>query len=262
MDETKKFQAEVRENVARLGQSQDLLSLGLDFVGRTAPFRYSYNFSWLGRPIIQLPQDMIAMQEIIWRVRPDLVIETGIAHGGSLVFYASLLELLGRGRVLGIDVDIREHNRRAIEAHPMAARIDMIQGSSLDPELYAEVRARAAKAEVVLVTLDSNHTHEHVLEELRRYAPLVTPGSYCVVFDTVIEDMPAEFVSRSTLGNRQQPEDGGARVPEDDGRIRDRRVDPAQTADHRRARRVPAPKDRVEERCGCRRACWETPWRG
>ena len=190
MDETEKFAAEVQDNVKRLGDSPEMQELGTEFVGRTAPMRYSYNFSWMGRPIIQFPQDMIAMQEILWEVRPDLIIETGIAHGGSLIYYASLLELIGRGRVLGIDIDIRAHNRAEIIDHPMAHRIEMIEGSSVDADVAAQVTAAANDAETVLVVLDSNHTHSHVLRELELYAPLVSVGSYCVVFDTVVEDMP------------------------------------------------------------------------
>lgn len=190
MDPIEQFKAEVDANVARLGASKRMRSLGLDFVRRTAPFKYSYNFSWMGRPIIQYPQDMVAMQEIIWEVQPDLVIETGIAHGGSLIYYASLLQLIGKGRVLGIDVEIRPHNRKAIEAHPLAGRIDMIEGSSVAPEVVDAVRARVEGKRSVLVALDSNHTHEHVLRELQLYTPLVTMGSFCVVFDTIVEDMP------------------------------------------------------------------------
>lgn len=190
MDEVQKFSAEVQDNIERLGASAELQSLGREFVARTADKKYSYNFSWLGRPIIQFPQDMIAMQEIIWDVQPDLIIETGIAHGGSLIYYASLLELIGRGRVLGIDIDIRAHNRAQIVEHPLAGRIDMLEGSSIDAEIAGLVTERANSAGTVLVVLDSNHTHDHVLRELELYAPLVTIGSYCVVFDTVVEDMP------------------------------------------------------------------------
>ena len=157
--------------------------------------KYSYNFSWMGRPVIQYPQDMIAMQEIIWEVKPDLIIETGIAHGGSLIFSASMLELLaacggGEGEVLGIDIEIRPHNRKAIEEHPMFKRISMIEGSSIAPEVIAQVLERVRDKERILVCLDSNHTHDHVLAELNAYAQLTSVGSYCVVFDTVIEDMP------------------------------------------------------------------------
>ena len=174
-------------------------------VASTAP-QYSYNFSWLGRPIIQYPQDMVALQELIWKVKPDLVIEAGIAHGGSLIMSASILAMLDyceaierdtvldckatRRRVLGIDIDIRPHNRSAIENHPMSHRIDMIQGSSIDPGIIEQVIAYAKDFERILVCLDSNHTHAHVLAELEAYAPLTSADSYCVVFDTLIEDMP------------------------------------------------------------------------
>lgn len=181
-----------RELDARRGFADDhVRTLARSFLLATAPYRYAYNFRWLGRPIIQLPQDMIAMQEIIWQVKPDLVIETGVAHGGSLVYYASLLELIGHGEVIGIDIDIRPHNRSAIDAHPMSRRIRLIEGSSIDERIVAQVRALAAGKRAIAV-LDSNHTHDHVLAELRAYAPLVCSAGYCVVMDTVIEDMPAD----------------------------------------------------------------------
>jgi len=197
------FYAERRARIAGFGALRSRFEpvqneiIGLD---------YEYNFDMLGRPIIQLPQDMIAMQELIWSVRPDLIIETGVAHGGSLILSASMLALLDycdavqagatldprktRRRVLGIDIDIRAHNRAAIEAHPLAHHIDLIQGSSVADDVVAQVRAAAARHERVLIALDSNHTHEHVLAELEAYAPLTTRGSYCCVFDTVVEDMP------------------------------------------------------------------------
>jgi cephalosporin hydroxylase len=170
--------------------------LGLEFINKTSDTKYAYNFSWLGRPIIQFPQDMIALQEIIWKVKPDMIIETGIAHGGSLIFSASMLTLLEacgeieNGKVLGIDIDIREHNKKAIEAHPMNKKITMFQGSSIDEEMIKKVHEFAKSGKKILVCLDSNHTHEHVLAELKAYAPLVSTGSYCCVFDTIIEDMP------------------------------------------------------------------------
>ena len=183
--------------------------------------RYSYNFAWLGRPVIQYPQDIVAMQELIWQIKPDLIIETGIAHGGSLIFSASMLALLdiceaaeagrsldpkaSRRKVLGIDIDIRAHNRAAIEAHPMSSRIQMIQGSSVAPDIIQQVRAVAADHSRVLVCLDSNHTHEHVLAELEAYAPLVSLGSYCVVFDTIIEDMPEDFFPDRPWGKGNNP---------------------------------------------------------
>jgi cephalosporin hydroxylase len=157
--------------------------------------KYSYNFSWMGRPIIAYPQDMIAMQEIIWDVKPDLIIEAGIAHGGSLVYYASLLELLGvEGLVLGLDIDIRKHNRDLIEAHPMMKRIQMIEGDSTSLEIANQVYDIAKDKKRVLVCLDSNHTHDHVLKELELYAHLTTVGSYCVVFDTIVEDLPPDYM--------------------------------------------------------------------
>jgi cephalosporin hydroxylase len=196
MNKHEEFAAEVAANIERLGRSVDAQALSRVWMRETAPLKYSYNFRWMGRPVIQYPQDMIAMQEILWEVRPDIVVETGIAHGGSLVYYASILELIGSGSVLGIDVDIRPHNREAIEAHPMARRIRMIQGSSVDPAVVAQAR-EAAQGKRALVVLDSNHTHEHVLAELEAYAPLVSTGSYCVVMDTVVEDMPkSQFPDR------------------------------------------------------------------
>ena len=170
--------------------------------------RYMYNFSWLGRPIIQIPSDMVAIQEVIWAVKPDLIIETGIAHGGSLIYSASLLAMLdlceaaaagtsvdprrSPRKVLGIDIDIRPHNRDAIQAHPLSCMIDMIQGSSLDPATIAQAVKIASGYKRILVCLDSNHTHDHVLAELEAYAPLTSKGSYCLVLDSIVEDMPAD----------------------------------------------------------------------
>ena len=184
------FNQLVADNIDGLRGDHDLKHASNRWVLQTLPHRYSYNFRWMGRPIIQYPQDMIAMQEIIWDIRPDLIVETGIAHGGSLIYYASLCELMGHGEVLGIDIDIRAHNREAIESHRVAHRIRLLQGSSTDGAIVAQVRQLAA-GKRVLVVLDSNHTHEHVLAELEAYAPLVSVGSYCVVFDTIVEDLPA-----------------------------------------------------------------------
>ena len=172
----------------------DLSKLTGEFFLKTCEYRYSYNFSWLGRPVIQYPQDLVAMQEIIWQVKPDLIVETGIAHGGGLIFYASMLELMGAdGQVLGIDVDIRKHNRVEIENHPMFKRISMIEGSSVDEAVVSRVYQAANGKQRVLVVLDSLHTHDHVLKELKAYSPLVRKGSYLAVFDTVIEDMPSGY---------------------------------------------------------------------
>jgi cephalosporin hydroxylase len=166
---------------------------------------YSYNFSWMGRPVIQYPQDIVAMQEIIWEVQPDLIIETGIAHGGSLIMYASFLELIGHGEVVGIDIDIRAHNKKEIESHPMSKRITMIEGSSIDQKIVDKVKAHAQGQSKVMVVLDSNHTHEHVKRELDLYADFVSKDSYMVVFDTVVEDLPNEVYTNRAWGKGDNP---------------------------------------------------------
>ncbi len=208
-------------NIEALGKNVDAQALSRVWSRETNRNGYTYNFSWQDRPIIQYPQDMVAMQELIWQIKPDLIIETGIAHGGSLIFSASMLAMLdmcdaieagknldpkaSKRKVLGIDIDIRTHNRRAIEAHPMASRIQMIQGSSIAPKIIKEVKEVAGKYSCVLVCLDSNHTHEHVLAELDAYAPLTTVDSYCVVFDTLIEDMPADMFPDRNWGPGDNP---------------------------------------------------------
>jgi cephalosporin hydroxylase len=194
------------ELIRRMAADKDLAEAARTAFLRSYAYRYSYNFSWLGRPVIQYPQDLLAMQEILWRVRPDIVVETGIAHGGSLVFYASILELIGGpGRVIGVDIDIRAHNRTAIEQHRLASRITLIQGSSIDDAIAAQVRSLCPPGARALVALDSNHTHEHVLAELRHYAPLVTPGSYLVVFDTIVELLPKEYFPDRPWGPGNNP---------------------------------------------------------
>ena len=218
------FRSEVTQNIKSLSGDIALQKASIAWLCETAKHRYSYNFSSLGRPIIQYPQDMVAMQELIWTVKPDLIVETGIAHGGSLVMSAAALALLDycdavesghpldvtkpRRKVLGVDIDIRAHNRAAIETHPMAHRIEMIQGSSVASETIAQVKdwvARAGAQTTVMVCLDSNHTHEHVLMELNAYANLTSVGSYCVVFDTVVEDMPAESFPNRPWGKGNNP---------------------------------------------------------
>jgi cephalosporin hydroxylase len=195
-----------KETILRMGADADVRKAALELVAKTLEYRFSYNFSWLGRPVIQFPADLIAIQELIVAVRPELVIETGIAHGGSLIHSASILELMGgEGRVLGVDIDIRSHNRAAIEAHPMAKRIDMIEGSSIDESVAGKIRLTAAGKKSVLVILDSMHTHDHVLRELALYAPLVTVGSYCVVLDTIIEDLPAGAYPDRPWGKGNSP---------------------------------------------------------
>jgi cephalosporin hydroxylase len=187
------FIEEKNERIRDNGKNQILTNAAKAFNDASNSAQYSYNFSWMGRPIIQYPQDMVAMQEIIWYLKPDLIIETGIAHGGSLIYYASILELIGNGEVLGIDIDIREHNKNEIEAHPMFKRIQMIQGSSIDNTIVEQVSKIAQGKKKILVCLDSNHTHEHVLAEIEFYAPFVTKDSYLVVFDTIVEDLPDNY---------------------------------------------------------------------
>lgn len=192
------FEAEKAARIEEFGNDIGFQNRSRDWLEESMRKSYVYNFSWLGRPIIQNPIDIMAMQEIIWEVKPDLIIETGIAHGGSLIFSASMLELNAAcggsidAEVLGIDIDIRAHNRKAIEEHPMSRRISMIQGSSIAPEIIAQAVEKAKDKKRVLVCLDSNHTHEHVLAELQAYAPLISGGSYCIVFDTFVEDVPAD----------------------------------------------------------------------
>ncbi|WP_295954349.1 cephalosporin hydroxylase family protein [Rhodoferax sp.] len=209
MTPEQQFAAERAERLAAYAQDGAFKDLSRQWLQTSMDKKYVYNYDWLGRPIIQYPQDMVAIQELVWTVRPDLIIETGIAHGGSLVLSASLLAMLdmcdaiesgstidprqSARKVIGIDIDIREHNRAAIQAHPMASRIQMVQGSSIAPDVVAQVHAAAQGFKKVMVFLDSMHTHDHVLGELNAYAPLVTPGSYCVVFDTFVEDMPPQF---------------------------------------------------------------------
>jgi cephalosporin hydroxylase len=206
VNQIEKFRQECLERIKANGKNDTLNSAARSFVRESTLPKYSYNFTWLGRPIIQFPQDIMAMQELIWKVKPDLIIETGIAHGGSLIFYASMLELLGGdGRVLGIDIDIREHNRLEIEKHPMYKRIDMIEGSSIDEDVAKQVHDFARDKKQILVVLDSMHTHDHVLKELELYSPLVTKGSYCVVFDTVIEDMPDDMFPDRPWGKGNNP---------------------------------------------------------
>jgi len=215
------FEDEVSERVSRFAADDEFKALAGQFVRSSAALKYMYNFFWMGRPIIQYPQDIVAFQEVVWSVKPDLIIETGIAHGGSLILSASLLTLLdycdaveagaaldprrSRRKVVGVDIDIRPHNRAAIEAHPMSGKIHMIEGSAIDPAIVDQVRSHVGEGQKVLVSLDSNHTHDHVLAELEYYAPLVSPGSYCIVFDTLIEDMPADAYPDRPWGPSDNP---------------------------------------------------------
>lgn len=193
MTPSEKFKLDCKSEIDAMSQNQMLKELSTTWMVESAKHKYAYHFNWMGRPIIQYPQDIVAMQEIIWNIKPDIIIETGIAHGGSLIFYASMLELINQGEVIGIDIEIRNHNRVAIENHAMYKRITMVEGSSTDTEIFSQVRELCLGKKSVIVVLDSNHTHTHVLEELQLYGSLVTPGSYLVVMDTGIEDMPSEL---------------------------------------------------------------------
>lgn len=191
MTDNERFDRECEENARRMAADGRLREQTLEWIVAASRHKYTYNFRWLGLPVIQFPQDMFALQELAWRVRPEAIVETGVARGGSLVFHASVLQLLGGdGVVVGIDVDIRPHNREAIAAHPLASRIRLVEGSSTDEATLVEVRRHLGGRTRVLVVLDSNHTHEHVSKELRAYAPLVAVGSYLVVMDTIVDDMP------------------------------------------------------------------------
>lgn len=207
----KNFDQHVEKRIFENSKNIDLNNKASAFLEASLKPQYSYNFSWMGRPIIQYPQDIVAMQEIIWRVQPDLIIETGIAHGGSLIFSASMVELNAAcggpsdALVLGIDIDIRPHNLLALSQHPMSKRIKTLQGSSIDDEIIREVKAIASKHKRILVCLDSNHSHDHVLAELHAYAPLTSIDSYCVVFDTIVEDTSASCPPDRPWGKGNNP---------------------------------------------------------
>jgi cephalosporin hydroxylase len=211
MNDEEDFRNRCRNEVNQQGRSTSLQALTKKWVDESIKTNYSYHFEWLGRPIIQYPQDIVGTQQLLWSIKPDLIIETGIARGGSLIFYASMLELIAQcggpvgAKVLGIDIDIRAHNREAILAHPMSKRIEMIQGSSTNPSLVEEVKLRAKTAKRVMVCLDSNHTHDHVLQELRLYAPLVSVNSYVIVFDTVVENLSKSSIKERPWAKGNNP---------------------------------------------------------
>ena len=215
------FESERKSRLKSFANNSEFHSLSLEWVRQSMLNKYVYNFDWLGRPIIQFPQDIVGVQELVWRIKPDLIIETGIAHGGSLVLSASMLALLdvceaiendelvdirnSQRKVLGIDIDIREPNRDAIEKHPLSSRISMIEGSSIDPDIIRRVKHEAVGFNRIVVFLDSNHTYEHVLAELEAYSPLVSLGSYCVVFDTFVDDVPKETFTNRPWGPENNP---------------------------------------------------------
>ena len=192
MDDRKVFVEEQRENARRMAADEGLARKALAVATEADRYGYSYFWTWLGVPIIQIPPDIIAMQEMVWSCRPQVIVETGVARGGSLILFASLLQLLGDGLAIGVDVDIRAHNRRTIEEHALGHRIRLVEGSSTVPATLEQVRELTRDSERVMVVLDSDHTHDHVLRELRSYGPLVTPGQYLVVADTIVEDLPPQ----------------------------------------------------------------------
>ncbi len=224
-----RFFEEGDAEIENMGKDADVQGLSRIWLREITRHKYAYHFTWLGRPAIQFPQDMIATQELIWQIKPDLIIETGVAHGGSILFYASLLELIHPGEeayVLGIDIDIRAHNRTEIENHPYFHRVRLLEGSSVSADTIEQVHEHAANKQRIMVILDSNHTHEHVLQELQAYAPLVTDGSYCIVMDTLIEHMPADFFENSTWGIGNNPQTAvNAYLEENPHFSVDRRID-------------------------------------
>lgn len=221
MTKNNEFDQVVIENVTNAGKDRDFIGLSNIWIRQAIQYNYAQNFTWLGRPIIQIPQDIYAIQQLIWDVKPDLIIETGIAHGGSLILSASMLALIdycqavesrkvldplqSKRKVIGIDIDIRKHNRDAIENHPLAHFIKMIEGSSIDSTIIDQVRNEAANYDKIMVFLDSNHTHSHVLSELELYAPMTSLGSYCVVWDTGVEGLPESYCSDRPWGPGDNP---------------------------------------------------------
>lgn len=221
VNQPSEFELEKQERIELISKSQELAEKSVDWILAASPFKYAYNFSWMGRPAIQFPTDAWALQELVWKIRPSVIIEAGVAHGGSVVFSASLLALLDLAdairdnsvfvpsqssrRVLGIDIEIRPHNRAAIESHPMASRIKLIEGSSIDPMVVEAVKSEILDEDVVMVLLDSNHTHSHVLAELEAYAGFVSEGSYCVVYDTIIEKMSKDSFPDRAWGRGNNP---------------------------------------------------------
>lgn len=205
-DDRDQFNKRNHDMVEAMSKDTQFQSTTQSWLNQSLQYEYSYHFKWMGIPIIQYPQDMVAMQEIIWDVKPDLIIETGVARGGSIIYYASMLEMMGlEGDVIGVDIDIRPHNREAIETHPLFKRITLLEGSSTDSAMIEQIQRIAKDKKRILVALDSNHTHEHVAEELRLYAPFVTQGSYLVVFDTVINDIPEKLTENRPWSPQRNP---------------------------------------------------------
>lgn len=221
MDPVDEFRERVARSIETLGSDREFIDLSRTWTREACRRGYAYNFTWLGRPVIQVPQDIYAIQELVWSARPDVIVETGIAHGGSLVTSASMLALLdycdaaetgtaldprsSRRKVIGIDIDIRPHNRKAITAHPLAHKIEMVEGSSIDEETFEKVHARIPQDARTMLMLDSNHTHDHVLAELELYAPLVSKGCHCIVWDTGVEDLAGDMCDDRPWGKGNNP---------------------------------------------------------
>ena len=219
MDPLEQFESEKSRRIEALAGDAPLQAKAMDWMLGSCKHGYTYNFSWLGVPVIQFPQDLMALQEIVTSTRPEVIVETGVAHGGSLVFSASLLALLGgEGRVVGVDVDIRPHNRERLETHPLSKYITLIEGSSIDKSVLSQVREIVDERRV-LVVLDSNHTHAHVLRELELYSPMVREGGYVVVFDTALEDAPKEMADDRPWGPGNSPRTAIAEFLEDNSRF-------------------------------------------
>jgi cephalosporin hydroxylase len=191
-DDRKEFQASIIRQSLALGQDDAVFRQSTELVTELDRYDYTYLWSWMGVPIIQMPADIMATQEVVWTTKPDVIIETGVARGGSVLFMASLLEMIGKGKVIGVDIDIRAHNREAIQAHPMSKRVEMIEGGSADDDTLEKVRALIPEGASVMVVLDSDHSRDHVLAECRAYAPLITPGCYLVVADTLVGHVSEE----------------------------------------------------------------------
>jgi cephalosporin hydroxylase len=197
VDDRAAFEEKKRRQASALAQDQHLFADAIDMLHAVDKYDYSYLWSWMGVPIIQLPADIITTQEVIWATKPDVIIETGVARGGSVLFMASILELIGKGKVIGVDIDIRAHNRDSIERHPMAKRVMLVEGPSNDPATLAKVRAGIPAGATAMVVLDSDHSRDHVLGELRTYGPLVTQGCYLVVADTVLGHLDFDQTPRN-----------------------------------------------------------------
>ncbi len=205
MNEIKKFEKDRIKRLKKNNEKSKIFKIANNFTSISSLNKYTYNFTWMGRPIIQFPQDMILMQELIWEIKPDFVIETGIAHGGSLIFSASILELIGKGKVIGVDIEIRKHNLSKIKKHKMSKRIKMIQSSSIDKKTISVLKKTIKENKIVLVFLDSNHTHDHVLEELNLYSQFVSKGSYIVVFDTTMNIFDNKTLKEISKNYRFKP---------------------------------------------------------